>query len=220
MKCVGNEYAYTPKDVAREAEVQRRLVRSKIVSNAPTRSLLPSGGSVYLHHFVTFCSKALFFAEDQTDNPLASQIFYHFPRCEHLQLAVNALAAGDLQRKQTGHDEKFFGFYGRAVRKLNDAISVSLSSGSVAIILSVLLLGFCEVGQPETTFPWHIPAHSFTRFQAPTARHGSVIFKGLEICSCSVEGQAKSLYLPASSPSLMLDLASCLGENPCFRWTI
>ncbi|KAI1860754.1 uncharacterized protein JN550_011355 [Neoarthrinium moseri] len=159
VKCVGKGYAFSVKEVARPAEGQSKLVsgravRDKVIALTNSKPAAPSpsaGGSIYLHHFVTFCSKALFFADDKTDNPFSREIYRHFAGCEHLQLAVSALSAGDLRRRHPGHNEKYFNFYGRAVNKLNGALASPETATSVATLLSVMLLCFCEISSANSS---------------------------------------------------------------------
>lgn len=149
FKCVGIGYAYDPKELARATEAQRRLLHDRIIASPIHRQLIPSDGSVYLHHFATFCAKGLFYVDDKAENPFCREIYHNLDGCEHLQLAVNALSAGDLQRRQAGHKANYFDFYGRAVGKLNEALSRRETAASTATLISVLLLAFCDVSAAE-----------------------------------------------------------------------
>ncbi|KAH6659081.1 fungal-specific transcription factor domain-containing protein [Truncatella angustata] len=224
VKCVGNKYAYNAEEVACEAEKQRQLVRSQIDSSLVARPLLPSAKTVYLHHFVTVCSKAILFADDQTHNPFSREIYCHFSGCEHLQLAVNALAAGDLQRRQPGHNERYYEFYGQAVNKLNAAISNPKDTASVATLISVLLLAFCEISSSNSS-AWlsHIKgARDLLLLRGGPSKNPVLarLFSIIDVGSSFFLGQKTLLPLDYIDDNLVMNVSNTPGEYwPCWDTT-
>ncbi|TVY91676.1 Agroclavine dehydrogenase [Lachnellula willkommii] len=108
----------------------------------------------YIHHFASFCSRFMAYANDSEGNPFQEELAPLAISSPALLHSMAALAAAHLSRTQKHHELIATSYYSMALRELNAGLSNPVIARSDSTLGACLLLCVYEITRSESS-TWH-----------------------------------------------------------------